>query len=834
MSVPFRGLQIVFWAIAITIGVHAQTIALPDAPSASSANPSSTTSSSAIARSAKTSESYDLQPGEDPQNRLVTPFLKHLVSDQENFWTSPARLQKKDFRWIVPFTGITGGLIAGDGWISRQVPDKPSQLKHSQDFSNYAVYSLVGAAGGSYLLGHFTNNEHLREAGFLSGEAAVNSTAVTYAFKSISQRPRPMVGNGNGTFFEGGTSFPSEHAAVAWSVASVWAHEYPGPLSKLAAYGLASAVTLTRITGKQHFASDAVIGSALGWYFGRQAYRAHHDMALGGSAWGDFVEDKLEEKTESTRNPENMGSPYVPLDSWVYPIFERLAALGVVQSGYFGIRPWTRMECARLLEEAGERLRYDGIEGGEAEKLYTALAREFTEETARLDGASNLGVSLDSVYTRVMGISGTPLRDGYHFGQTIINDFGRPYAEGLNTVSGITAHAVAGPFSFYVRGEYQHSPAVPTYPDSVLQATAASEFTLPLSNALPRVDRFRILDSAVTLNIHNIQISFGKQSTWLGPGESGPFLSSNNAEPVVMLRIDNVSPFNFPLLSRWLGPARMDFAVGQLSGQPWVFNPPNLIGPGFHPQPFVHENKISFKPTPNLEFGLGVTAIFGGPGLPFTWHNFLRTYYAHNADTAINPGKRFSGFDISYRIPGLRKWLTFYNDSLTVDEISPIGSTRPLLSPGLYLPQLPKLPKMELRVEALKEPTSTAVFTEFFPGYIYFDRRYRSGYTNNGNLIGSWIGRAGLGGQAWAKYSFSPRTTVQVGYRHQEVDHAFIGGGRLNDFSTTAQFMLSREVAFSTFLQYEQWKFPVLSPGRHSNVTASVQLVFYPNWRLRK
>src|SRR6185312_7323787 len=55
-------------------------------------------------------------------------------------------------------------------------------------------------------------------------------------------------------------------------------------------------------------------------------------------------------------------------------------------------------------------------------------------------------------------ISGTPLRDGYHFGQTIINDYGRPYGEGFNNVSGVTAHAVAGPLSISIQGEYQHAP----------------------------------------------------------------------------------------------------------------------------------------------------------------------------------------------------------------------------------------------------------------------------------------------------------------------------------------------------------------------------------------
>src|SRR5262249_23317642 len=146
--------------------------------------------------------------------------------------------------------------------------------------------------------------------------------------------------------------FTSEHSAIAWSIASVWAHEYPGWLSQLAAYGLASTVTLTRVTAKEHFPSDVIVGSALGWYFGRQVYRAHHDPEVGGSGWGEIFESKH----EGARNPNYMGSPYVPLDSWIYPQLERLIALGYIKSGILGMRPWTRMACAQMLQEAQDKL----------------------------------------------------------------------------------------------------------------------------------------------------------------------------------------------------------------------------------------------------------------------------------------------------------------------------------------------------------------------------------------------------------------------------------------------------------------------------------------------
>jgi capsule assembly protein Wzi len=225
---------------------------------------------------------------------------------------------------------------------------------------------------------------------------------------------------------------------------------------------------------------------------------------------------------------------------------------------------------------------------------------------------------------------------------------------------------------------------------------------------------------------------------------------------------------------------------------------------------------------------MGITAMFGGPGLPVTFGNFFRTYYAHSPSAANNPGKRISEADFSYRIPHLRNWLTFYFDSLVTDEVSPIGSARANVNPGIYMPHLPKLPKMELRAEGFNESRTK----EFTPGFVYSDnRRFLDAYTNDGYLMGSWIGRAGRGGQGWLTYWLSPRNKVQVGYRLQGVSPSFIQGGRLVDYSAQCEFMAGPNVAVSGLFQYEQWKFPALSPTGQSDVTASLQITFYPHKR---
>src|SRR6266568_1089682 len=272
-----------------------------------------------------------------------TGLVRRFMDDQRQIWTSPAKLRFSDTEWLVPLSGITAGLFVTDRQFSKHLSQSPTTISHYKTLSNAGAAALIGAGAGMWLLSYPKHNEHWRETGFLAGEAALNSLVAVESLKYSLRRERPFQGDGGGHFFQsGGTSFPSEHAAAAWSAAGVIAHEYPGPLTKFLAYGLASAVSYSRVRSRQHFPSDALIGSVLGDLVAQQIYRRHHDPELGGGEWrsiGEIV------RGDGERNPANQGSAYVPLDSWIYPALDRLAALGVIDSGFGGMRPWTRSEC---------------------------------------------------------------------------------------------------------------------------------------------------------------------------------------------------------------------------------------------------------------------------------------------------------------------------------------------------------------------------------------------------------------------------------------------------------------------------------------------------------
>jgi membrane-associated phospholipid phosphatase len=759
------------------------------------------------------------EPG-DYDNTLGKHVFKDFAEDQKAIWTSPLHVRLIDADWLVPLGVAAGAMFATDTEVSKHLSNSPSRISTSNNLSNYGVAALGGAAGGMYLWGHFTHNDHMREAGFLAIEAGANAFADTYALKYTLRRERPLQDNFQGQFFHGGDSFPSEHSSAAWSIASVIAHEYPGPLTSLISYGLAGAVGAARVSGKDHFPSDVLIGSALGWFIGQEVYRHHHDPTLGGEDWETYAEAQQDSPAQDST--ASKGSPYVELDSWIYPAVEKLAALGYIHSEYLDMRPWTRIECANLVVEAGDHIQTEASVPDSIEQLYDDLKNEFQRDLEASDGGSERSVRLESIYTDVTGITGQPLNDSYHLGQTIIDNYGRPYQEGFNTYDGFSGYATAGRFTLYTRGEYQHAPSAAAYPLSVRQVFAASDQN-PVQPAIPfaTTNQFTLLDTYVAANAGGWDLAFGKQSLWWGPGDGGSLLFSNNAEPIYMFRASPIAPFTIPLVSRVLGPIKLDLFFGKLSGNE------------FPPRPLIHGEKISFKMTRDLEMSFSRLVELGGVGRAMTagaiWNSYVSVKSSGNYRSSVNPGKRTPGFDFTYKPHFIHNGLTLYGQFISGDDVVALEALpRDAIISGIYLPRLPRLAKLDFRVEGgYTDPVTPRSNDGHF---IYWDLVYYHDLSmNKNNIIGSWIGREGKSVQAWTTYSFSSRNNIQFGYRQAKVAKDFIPGGEtMQDGSVKLNWLLNDNLAVSGYFQYEKWLAPILAPGPQTNWTSSVQVTFSP------
>jgi len=529
--------------------------------------------------------------------------------------------------------------------------------------------------------------------------------------------------------------------------------------------------------------------------------------------------------------PPNEGSiaasVYVAMDSWIYPAFARLQALGYADTSFPGLRPWTRLTCLHILEQTQTKVMTapDSPGNREARTIFNALAAEFADEsTAFVPGEKNLHAEADRTYTRAQFMSGDPVNDSYHLGQTLVNDDGRPYRGGFESYDGFQARGEYVRFALDVRGEYQHAPGAPAYSEGVEQFfSTVDDIPLSAPTPIPTVEDFRLLDANLSFNIANHDISIGKSEDWWGPAAGGAMAWSTNAEPIYALRINRTEPLMIPLLSKFLGPFRYEGVFGELKQQ-------------YPRDPWVQAEKINFKPTPNLEFGFSRVVVFAGEGhVPLTFGSFWNSFTSFSGVSPAvkasrkDPGARHASFDFNYRLPFVRKWVTLYSDSIIHDDVSPVDAPRHAgYRPGIYLSHLPGLPKFDFRVEAAS--TNPEIGTRDKGGqYIYWEAVYHQVYTNKGYLFGDWIGREGKGGQAWVTYWLNPKSRIVFGYRDAKSNNYFVPHGTSQaDGNVRAILRIKNDVELNAFAQYERWKIPLLKPGAQSEFTSSVQLTWYP------
>lgn len=561
---------------------------------------------------------------------------------------------------------------------------------------------------------------------------------------------------------------------------------------------------------------------------------------------------------------DTLGSVYIPVDSIVYPMALRLYSMGYLDTAFLNMRPWTRRSLMHMLEQSSPAI----IASGDDQaidllaKLDAYLASEGAEDSStevHLNRGDVYGVQ--SIYTRILGISGQTLNDSFHLGQTISQDYGRPFEPGVNNVTGFAALAERGRFSLYVRGEYEHSPSATGYsnapsgnplaPNGLAELLSGideipysgyniNQTTIP-APIVPAQNPFRLIEATLSFHVLGHEISGGKSDSWDGPGFGSAMNWSNNADDVYSFRINRVEPLEIPWVSRVLGPVRYDFFVGSLKGH----SSPN--------EPWVHSEMFSFAPTSNFQFGFSRTVIWGGHGHgclqpdgtvtpcdePITLHTFLKSFFSVSDTNGAekysrdDPGARFSDFNFSWRLPFVRHYLTLYADSISHDDVSPVSAPRRAsYRPGLYLSQIPGIPKLDFRIEGASTDCSTAI-CENGSGE-YWEVVQKQGYTNKGFLMGDPIGREAMGGQAWLTYHLSANEWVQFEYMKKRTPADFIPGGvSQNQYKIDVMKRLGKNLELNAWMQLERWKAPVYvqkaNDGANFDNAIAFQIKYYPH-----
>lgn len=190
--------------------------------------------------------------------------------------------------------GLVGaGLIAASAAMDNRVD---SVAKRFVDRNWVKGGVKVGSAlpflaiGGAALAAFGASDPKLSDAGFAAVEAGGTAFAAVTGLKYLVGRARPTNELGSKKFKflsseSGYDSFPSGHTIEAWAVATPFAEAYQAPWL----YGVAALTNLARIGSRQHWLSDTVAGSLLGYGIGQFFY-------------------------QSSRAPKSKGEPKVSLD----------------------------------------------------------------------------------------------------------------------------------------------------------------------------------------------------------------------------------------------------------------------------------------------------------------------------------------------------------------------------------------------------------------------------------------------------------------------------------------------------------------------------------------
>lgn len=420
----------------------------------------------------------------------------------------------------------------------------------------------------------------------------------------------------------------------------------------------------------------------------------------------------------------------VPLDSWVYPVLDRLSGLGLFSSYLKGTKPVTRLEVARLLVEASyrgvqvsekakplieyllERLREEfsvelaslGVGGEKAPKNFVRVIDELKARYVYVDGEprtfSNFPLSPNKMIKATEGTPLVPNNEGVVYGEH--HNFSLQFSSTVNLFD---------TFSGYVE------------PILLVRQNLGSLGTV---DNTAEVD---LLKGYGKLSKWNVEIEAGRDSLWWGQGYRGTLLMTNNAAPLNMIKLSNPSPIQLPWVLEYLGPFKYTFILSELEAdRDWPYT--KLGG-----------MRLDFKPHPLFEMAWNRTFLFGGSGTStdsFSYYFKVLTLQVHGGGNTDRIDE-LDSFDFRLRLPWLRnaevyfEWGAEDSGGYKPDIRAFVFQNLAFLV-GAYFPDVTGDGRTDLRIEYADNTSEWNNYLWYSHGF------YRSGYTYKEFILGHSMG----------------------------------------------------------------------------------------------
>jgi hypothetical protein len=257
------------------VASHAQDLSSLAAQEISSAPEHAQASSNTPSSRSSTNATPDPSDLEVSWRKMPARFLH----DEKDMWLFPVKLGHGK-NWIP-----TAIVVGGTAVFIKEDPPLERKVRQTDIFSEYNKVLKSSVSGGIivvvpvgfYAVSLLRHDSYGQGSAMLAGEAVANDAILMVVLKAITRRARPSEFPPNGAYndtffathnsvFGKGSSFPSGHAMMAFSVADVFAQRYRHhKWVPYVAYTLATAISFSRVTTGAHFPSDVFIGAALGF-----------------------------------------------------------------------------------------------------------------------------------------------------------------------------------------------------------------------------------------------------------------------------------------------------------------------------------------------------------------------------------------------------------------------------------------------------------------------------------------------------------------------------------------------------------------------------------------
>lgn len=214
----------------------------------------------------------------DDEDKLNKEFLLNFGDDFVDVLASPKNWKGRDFLSLSAVLGAGLLLYSVDQDIQQWAQDHRSSssedsFKAIGHLGNGIV--LIGLMTALYVSGEVSDSNSLRKTALLSLESWLTSGIIVRGIKSVAGRARPWTGESSHSFHPFSTrsrfaSFPSGHASSAFAVATVIADQSKKVYIDILAYSLATMAAFSRVHLDKHWASDILVGSAIGYFVAKK------------------------------------------------------------------------------------------------------------------------------------------------------------------------------------------------------------------------------------------------------------------------------------------------------------------------------------------------------------------------------------------------------------------------------------------------------------------------------------------------------------------------------------------------------------------------------------